>query len=42
VSASETALAIEEAYEAGCDGYITKPVDTRTFAANVGQYLDLT
>lgn len=42
VSARDTAGAIQEAYEAGCDGYITKPVDTRTFAANVRQYLDLT
>jgi two-component system cell cycle response regulator DivK len=42
VSAGDTAVAIEKAYEAGCDGYITKPVDTRTFAENVRQYLDLT
>ena len=25
---------------AGCDGYITKPVDTRTFAAAVRNYLE--
>jgi CheY-like chemotaxis protein len=25
----------ERAFEAGCDGYITKPIDTRTFAAEV-------
>jgi CheY-like chemotaxis protein len=24
---------------AGCDGYITKPIDTRTFAATVAGYL---
>jgi CheY-like chemotaxis protein len=41
VSAGDTAVAIQEAYEAGCDGYITKPVDSRTFASNVRQYLDL-
>jgi CheY-like chemotaxis protein len=41
VSAMDTAGAIQEAYEAGCDGYITKPVDVRTFASNVQQYLDV-
>jgi two-component system, cell cycle response regulator DivK len=25
----------ERAFEAGCDGYITKPINTRTFAAEV-------
>jgi CheY-like chemotaxis protein len=25
----------ERAFAAGCDGYITKPIDTRTFAAEV-------
>ena len=40
VSASDTAVTIEEAYEAGCDGYITKPVDSHTFASTVRQYLD--
>jgi CheY-like chemotaxis protein len=40
VSASETALTIQEAYDAGCDGYITKPVDINTFASTVRQYLD--
>jgi two-component system cell cycle response regulator DivK len=25
----------EQAFEAGCDGYITKPIDTRTFTAEV-------
>jgi len=25
----------ERAFEAGCDGYITKPIDTRTFASEV-------
>jgi CheY-like chemotaxis protein len=27
------------AREAGCDGYITKPIDTRTLPGQVGQYL---
>jgi CheY-like chemotaxis protein len=40
VSSRDTALAIQEAYDAGFDGYITKPVDTNTFASTVGQYLD--
>ena len=30
----------ERALAAGCDGYITKPVDTRTFPDQVRQYLD--
>ncbi len=30
----------ERAMAAGCDGYITKPVDTRTFPGQVRQYLD--
>ena len=29
-----------KAREAGCDGYITKPIDTRTFAAQVAAYLE--
>jgi CheY-like chemotaxis protein len=29
----------ENALAAGCDGYITKPVDTRTFASLVRDYL---
>ncbi len=29
----------KKAYEAGCDGYITKPIDTRTFPALIRQYL---
>jgi len=28
------------ALAAGCDGYITKPVDTRTFPGQVREYLD--
>jgi len=27
------------AREAGCDGYITKPIDTRTFAASIRPFL---
>ncbi len=40
VSAGGRDFAVQEAYEAGCDGYIAKPVDNRTFAATVGQYLN--
>lgn len=29
----------EKAVAAGCDGYITKPINTRTFPAQVQQYL---
>jgi CheY-like chemotaxis protein len=29
----------QRARDAGCDGYITKPIDTRTFAAQVAAYL---
>jgi CheY-like chemotaxis protein len=28
-----------KALAAGCDGYITKPIDTRTFAAQIAAYL---
>jgi two-component system cell cycle response regulator DivK len=31
----------ENAKAAGCDGYITKPIDTRTFAGVVGGYLSM-
>jgi CheY-like chemotaxis protein len=30
----------EEAIAAGCDGYITKPIDTRTFAGQVNRFLN--
>jgi CheY-like chemotaxis protein len=30
----------ERAMAAGCDGYITKPIDTRAFPGRVRQYLD--
>jgi CheY-like chemotaxis protein len=30
----------EDARAAGCDGYITKPINTRSFADVVRQYLD--
>ncbi len=30
-----------KAREAGCDGYITKPIDTRTFTARIREHLDL-
>lgn len=29
----------EKALEAGCDGYLSKPIDTQTFAARVSGYL---
>lgn len=29
----------ETALEAGCDGYLTKPIDTRTFAATVETFI---
>ena len=29
----------EQAYEAGCDGYIRKPIDTRTFGQRVSGFL---
>lgn len=29
----------QQAYQAGCDGYITKPIDTRRFAGQVREYL---
>lgn len=29
----------EKAFAAGCDGYITKPIDTRTFPTLIRQYL---
>jgi len=39
-----TAHAMEEererAIEIGCDGYITKPIDTRAFPGQVREYLD--
>lgn len=35
VSANAMKENIREAYAAGCDGYITKPLDTRTFAGSV-------
>ena len=31
----------ELALEAGCAGYIPKPIDTRTFAGQVREYLDM-
>lgn len=42
VALSAYAMAAEKAnaLAAGCDGYITKPIDTRSFAATVRTYLD--
>lgn len=30
----------QRAYEAGCDGYITKPIDTRTFPAVIREHIE--
>lgn len=32
----------ERALEAGCDAYITKPIDTRSLPARIGEYLTKT
>jgi two-component system cell cycle response regulator DivK len=40
LSAYAMAAEKENARAAGCDGYITKPINTRTFASAVRQYLD--
>jgi len=40
LSAYAMAAEKESARAAGCDGYITKPINTRTFASAVRQYLD--
>ena len=42
VALSAYAMATEKqnAQEAGCDGYITKPINTRSFARLVREYLD--
>jgi two-component system, cell cycle response regulator DivK len=40
LSAYAMAADQEKARAAGCDGYIIKPINTRTFAATVRQYLD--
>lgn len=29
----------QRAIDAGCDGYLTKPIDTKTFAASVSEFL---
>jgi len=40
LSAYAMAAEKENARAAGCDGYITKPINTRTFGSAVRQYLD--
>ena len=30
---------MEEALAAGCSGYITKPIDTRSFAAQIQKFI---
>lgn len=39
VSANAMKQNIQEAYAAGCDGYITKPIDTRTFVNSLRDHL---
>jgi two-component system, cell cycle response regulator DivK len=39
VSANAMKQNIQEAYAAGCDGYITKPINTRTFVASLREQL---
>jgi len=29
----------KKALEAGCDGYVTKPIDTKNFLDTIGQFL---
>src|ERR1017187_2772432 len=43
VALSASAMVAEKAtaLAAGCDGYITKPINPRTFARTVAQYLEL-
>jgi CheY-like chemotaxis protein len=40
VTANAMAGDEEKARRAGCDGYITKPIDTRTLAATIDLYLN--
>jgi CheY-like chemotaxis protein len=40
LSAYAMAAEKENAQAAGCNGYITKPINTRTFASAIRQYLD--
>jgi CheY-like chemotaxis protein len=40
LSAHAMAAHKEEALDAGCAGYITKPIETRTFAAQVKRFLN--
>jgi CheY-like chemotaxis protein len=30
----------ELAFKAGCDGYLTKPIDTRTFAKTITRFIE--
>ena len=40
LTASAVAEERERAFEAGCNGYITKPIDTRAFPQQVQDYLE--
>ena len=39
VSANAMEADIQQARDAGCEGYITKPIDTRRFVSTVREYL---
>jgi len=41
LSAYAMAAEKENARAAGCDGYITKPINTRTFGHTIRRYLDM-
>lgn len=40
LTASALRGAKERGMEAGCDGYITKPIDTRIFSSQIAQILE--
>ena len=40
VSANAMEADIQQARDAGCEGYITKPIDTRRFVATLREYLN--
>jgi len=41
LTAYATQLDYDKALRAGCDGYETKPIDTRTFPGTIRHYLDI-
>jgi two-component system, cell cycle response regulator DivK len=42
LTAYATPADVERATQAGCDGYITKPIDTRTLGARIREFLERT